>query len=226
MPEQFTLPPRRDPRFIDLTGRKFNRLSVLRFLGKNANKTPCWLCRCECGRETIVAASNLARGHTKSCGCILADKNRQRATHSATSTSEYGIWNLLKNRCHNPNADNYRFYGGRGIKVCERWRTSFASFLEDIGPRPSLKHQIERKNNDGDYTPENCQWATRTVQARNTRRNRFEEFNGIVMCLSAWTELLGVSEYIFKNRARNGHTFQDTVRDILKKKREAVGHHV
>lgn len=159
------------------------------------------LCRCDCGTTKKVRVSHLIYAESQKCkGCV-------RRTHGATvghkPTSEYAIWASMIARCHNKSNDAYERYGGRGISVCDRWRNSFALFLEDMGPRPADK-QIERVNNDGNYEPGNCRWATSKEQNRNRRDNRLLTYNEQTMCVAAWAERLGIKRSIIKDRLRRG----------------------
>lgn len=156
----------------NLSGQKFGRLTVL--FHAETSRTPngtsviIWLCRCSCGNLAKVRGSNLRTGTTKSCGCYRAEVERVSAiTHGRTCTATYRSWRGMKERCLNPNNSHYKNYGGRGIKVCERWM-EFLSFLEDMGERPSHK-TLDRINNDGNYEPANCRWATDREQRANKR---------------------------------------------------------
>jgi len=115
-------------------------------------------------------------------------------------SGEYYAWLNMKARCSRKNADHSGRYFGRGIKVCKRWQESFAAFFEDMGPRPTAKHQIERRDNDGDYEPGNCRWATKRQQARNTCHNHFVTFKGKTQCLAAWAEELGINRATLQTR--------------------------
>lgn len=160
---------------IDLVGQKFGRLTVLReekphvsTSGKNIHM---WLCVCECdGKEVILRGDSLRHGRTKSCGCLRIQKCKERkASHGMVGQPEYKVWSNMKSRCYNSNTANYPNYGGRGIKVCERWLESFENFYEDMGERPSKNHSIERLDVNGGYSLENCIWIENEKQTRNQR---------------------------------------------------------
>lgn len=186
------------PAFIDLSGRTFGRLTVLsRALDRvrTSGKTRAmWLCRCECGRERIIQGAILRSGASRSCGCFSNElRSKALAVHGMGEDNRYGIWRAMKERCRNPEVMHYRYYGGRGIQVCQRWDESFMAFAADMGRRPSGSHSIHRINNDGDYEPGNCRWATRTEQMRMTRRNRRIRYDGITLCLAEWAASIGIS---------------------------------
>ena len=148
-------------------------------------------CVCACGSELSVRGYSLRTGNTTSCGCVGRSKTVVRSTvHGLSSTPEYQAWLMTRQRCENPSQRDFRHYGGRGIYMCDRWKV-FENFLADMGRRPP-KLTLERLDNDGPYAPGNCVWATRKVQALNTRRNRLLTFQGETKPLSQWAEGLGL----------------------------------
>jgi hypothetical protein len=167
-----------------------------------------WHCRCACGTERIVALFRMKSGHTKSCGCI---KGKARATHRAKGTATHNTWCAMKQRCSDPHHPQFEHYGARGIKVCERWATSFTNFLADMGERPPGL-SIERNNNDGDYEPGNCRWATNSEQSRNRRSNINVERNGVTKCVKDWCEELGIPVDRVYGRVRRGETPSEALR--------------
>ena len=156
-------------RIVDLTGQRFGRLVVIEKTDQRSGRHIIWKCKCDCGKETFINSGNLRRGNTTSCGCLQKERV---TTHGKRYSEEYRSWNMMKDRCYNPNNKSYKDYGGRGITVCDRWKDSFENFLEDMGPKPSSKHSIDRINNDKKYEPNNCKWATQTEQNRNKRHQR------------------------------------------------------
>lgn len=166
--------------FIDLTGQKFGRLTVVRFAGRSRHRLSLWECSCECGKTTTVTSGNLRQGISKSCGCgrEVSHLKHGYARAKGPKRTEYEIWGSMIKRCENPNHVAYKNYGGRGISVCERWRygeagkTGFECFLEDMGTRPSPDLTVDRENNDGNYEPGNCRWATWSQQVRNRRNHK------------------------------------------------------
>ena len=163
---------------VDLTGKKFRRLTVIFRVGSDCHRSPTWSCLCDCGNTTIVSSRHLVdKNGTGSCGCI---RNEAKSTHGQRlsknkRTKEYKTWTSIKQRCYNPKHIGYKNYGGRGIQVCDRWLNSFENFFADMGKAPSSKHSIDRfPNNDGNYEPSNCRWATAKEQNNNTRKTKLK----------------------------------------------------
>lgn len=162
--------------FVDKIDLTYERLTVIEHIGPSKNGSVRWLCQCECGNTKIVRGDSLANGNTKSCGCLQKDIAREtHTTHGHIRTDkrsrEYLTWSGMKARCTNPKASNYKHYGERGITICETWLNSFKQFLEDMGERPE-NTSIDRIDNDGNYEPDNCRWATAAEQRSNQRRNK------------------------------------------------------
>lgn len=209
-------------RRIDLSGQVFGRLTVVRFSHVDKHRAANWLCRCSCGQEKTVSSRGLRSGDTRSCWCLHAEVSGARFSkimlrhgHSKTGqpvTREYQAWQNMIIRCENLKLPCRSRYGGRGISVCARWRNSFEAFFADMGPRPSPKHSLDRyPNNDGNYEPGNCRWATRAEQARNTSGNSYIQYAGDRLCESDWCARLGVSPGTVRRRLAMGWSVADAV---------------
>lgn len=170
-----------------------------------------WVCRCECGNEKEVIPSHLRREGVKSCGCQTnAWKARNATKHGLYGTPAYKTWIEINRRCFNPKFKKWANYGGRGITVCERWRT-FENFLADMGERPFPKAEIDRIDSNGHYEPGNCRWTDRATQMRNVSTNRYVTANGRTMILSDWSRETGLDTSIICTRIKNGWTEEDAV---------------
>jgi len=205
----------------DLEGRRFGRLVVL---GKEGyrNKNLCYLCRCDCGEEKIINGYSLLKGDTRSCGCLHIETNKKLSiTHGATDTKEYIVWESMRARCRNQNRQDFKNYGGRGIKVCDRWLNSFEDFIEDMGFCPEGL-TIERIDNDGNYSPENCRWGTRKEQALNRRSNRVLVYRGISKTVSEWAEMLNVERGAIVHRLGRGWSIEDALEKPFENKKHKL----
>lgn len=200
---------------IDLSGMKFNRLKVLNLSNiKSKKNTLLWNCLCDCGKTTLVSCDDLKTGHKKSCGCIKIEMLIDNATRHGYAkkgvyVSEYFTYHAMIQRCNNPKNTRYKNYGGRGIKVCDRWMESFENFLEDMGLKPTPDYSLDRfPNVNGNYEKSNCRWATVFEQASNTTKNNWIEYNGKRMIISDWAKLLNTSIGNIWAKEKRGHTFE------------------
>lgn len=182
-------------KIIDLTGKRFGRLTVIERVENDNQKKPQWRCKCDCGNETIARANALRRGTIVSCGCYSKEIHR---THGGCGSRLYAVWKDMKGRCFNPNHRFYSDYGGRGITVCEQWLTFeiFQRWAISAGYDPNAEKwtcTLDRINNSIGYCPENCRWADMKTQGRNKRNNRMIEYHGQCKSLSEWVNELGLS---------------------------------
>lgn len=155
----------------NLTGKRFNRFTVLSFHGMR-NNSSLWTCQCDCGNIKNILGYTLTNSTSKSCGCLHKEVAASRKKHGKCFSREYNIWVGMKQRCYNPLSSGFKDYGGRGVRVCDEWKHDFNVFISDMGLPPSHTHQLDRINNNLDYSPSNCKWSTRKQQMRNTSRNR------------------------------------------------------
>lgn len=202
------------PKCSEVTvGSRWGRWTVL---GTDELRPNYLKCRCECGETGTVRVSSLKCGDSTSCGCRIRDVMRERSTvHGWYGTPEYKAWCSMKGRCSNPGVEQYKNYGARGISVCDRWDV-FENFITDMGERPSAKHSLDRIDNNGNYEPSNCRWATQSVQSNNKRTNRRITFDGRTLNLKQWCELLGVNYGRTQDRMDSGVGFVEAVTAPLK----------
>ena len=199
------------PKALDIQGQRFGRLVVLHRANTGKSKNVMWVCRCDCGETTTGAASNL--GKTKfSCGCLKSESataslriNRlaKPGLHGMSDTVEWGVWSRMKDRCYRPSHHKYPRYGGRGIKVCDRWLESFENFFEDMGLKPSKRYSLDRIDNDGNYEPANCRWASAATQVRNSTTVHWVTIDNIKLCVVDWAKLLNVPKWKLNEMVRN-----------------------
>lgn len=200
------------PRRENLQGSRFGRLIVNSFHHVDKSGHTYWLCICSCGKQKIVRGSHLKTETIKSCGCLAQELRctvgrRQSGqkyrvkTHGQTNTRLYGIWRSMRYRCRNKNARNYSSYGGRGIKVCREWDSSFTAFYEwSIANGYEDQMSIDRIDNDKGYRPDNCRWTTRKVQQNNRSVNHNIEFQGTTRTIREWEDILGFPKNLLSKR--------------------------
>lgn len=184
-------PIRTGNRLKDMTGVVSGRLTVISRSGSRG-RTAMWECQCKCGNLCVVSGGAIRRGQ-KSCGCY-GDEVRGKATrtHGQSKHPLYLVWQAMNRRCHLLTDESYHRYGARGISVCQRWRHDFAAFFSDMGDRPTPQHTLDRIDNNGNYEPSNCRWATRAEQSCNRRSNRVFTHNGESKCLAEWARAYGI----------------------------------
>ena len=178
----------------NIAGKTYGHLTVESFVSASKGHAY-WLCRCDCGNYTVARGSHLKSGNVSSCGC-----RKGHITHGGSRARLYYVWSNMIARCSNPKNIGYSSYGGRGIKVCDEWLNDFQAFhdwaiangYDETAPRGECT--IDRIDNDGSYCPENCRWTTAKVQANNTRRTRFIEFDGECLSVSEWARRLGMNQ--------------------------------
>lgn len=192
------------PKLDDLTGTRFGRLIVIGEAEQRGPKRR-WHCQCDCGTKRTVSQPGLRSGHSTSCGCrkgeMLALLNGE--PHGMSRTREYRSWAAMKSRCYNENYSRFDHWGGRGIHVCDTWRESFTAFLADMGPRPRGT-TLDRIDQNGNYEPKNCRWATHQQQSNNCRSNVHLTFMGETMTMMQWARRLGIEHATIRARIKGG----------------------
>lgn len=185
-------------KFIDLTGEKYGKLTVLKREGKDRQKCLLWKCKCDCGNEIIVRGSSLRNSHTQSCGCHKTERlKKTHYIHGKARTKIYKCWKSMIDRCYNENNSSYHNYGGRGIGVCKEWldgKTGLINFWDWSINNGFDKHlSIDRIDNNKGYAPDNCRWTTMKVQSMNKRNNHNITFQRQTKCMTAWGEDTGLT---------------------------------
>lgn len=198
-------------------GNRCGRLTAIEYCYTAHDGVAWWRFQCDCGTECVRNARMVGRGNTQSCGCLrremAAALARSMSTHGKWRTLEFGIWSKIIARCENPRDKKFYLYGGRGIKICERWRKCFLDFFDDMGPRPSPKHSVDRwPDRDGNYEPNNCRWATVSQQNRNRRNNLIVQFQGRKMTLTEACQIAGVNYQTTRSRLRRGWDVERSLR--------------
>jgi len=212
-------------KYLDIAGIRFNRLVAVSIVGIGPGRSALWTCNCDCGGSIITRGTFLRSGLSQSCGCLRKEKvsaaNRARLLmHGETvggNSRTYRIWANMISRCTNPNSDSYKYYGAKGIKVCEKWR-KFSNFLDDMG-RAIDSMSIDRVNCDGDYEPDNCRWATSYEQANNKRNSVFLILNGDTKTMSEWSRFTGISVSTIHSRLKKGWSTNDALTKPVRKLR-------
>lgn len=199
------------PKELNLKGQEFGFLTVLAKTTNFLTFTR-WSCKCICGKKIEVQTRFLRNGVVKSCGCKTKEMqsiNSGNATHRMSKSRTYKSWKMMMQRCNNPVYDSYPYYGGRGIKICDRWK-EFENFLEDMGERPK-DMTLDRIDSDGDYEKDNCRWATREQQVDNRRNNIYYLVNDAIMSLKQLAKFIGVTREKLYNYIYRGYTPQEAV---------------
>ena len=199
-----------------IINKKINSLLILsegkihKTKGGNLHRTI--LCKCDCGKTKTFQLSSVLNKSIKSCGCHSSKTASKRmkilnTKHGLYNTLEYNTWQSIKKRCLNVNHKYYKYYGGRGITICESWKNSFENFLNDMGIKPSKEYSIDRIDNNKGYDKENCRWTTNKIQSRNVRTNVIYSFKNEKRCISEWSEILKMTRYkTIKYLNENGGT--------------------
>lgn len=202
---------------LDLTGQRFGQLVVQRKI-KYEKNTTWWECLCECGKYKTIKRTQLVAGSTKSCGCFRPKgENNPYWKHGRTDTLMFHVWKMMRQRCSDKNNKSYKNYGGRGIKVCERWDKSFKAFIDDVGERPTAQHSIDRIDNSKGYEPGNVRWATRKEQARNKRDTRWITAFGQTLSLIEQCEKYGMKQQTVWLRLHLGWSAEDALTRPIRK---------
>lgn len=191
---------------LDLTNCRFSKLLALyRTNNKSPDGSFIWMCRCDCGSNVEVASTILRKGYKNMCDvCRIENIRLGKISHNMSTTNTYKSWIGMKDRVTNKNHIHYKNYGGRGITIYEKWINSFENFYKDVGDRPSLKHTLDRIDNDGNYEPGNVKWSTKKEQMRNRRNTIFLSYEGVVKSIDDWCEQLNIKKHLVYSKIRSG----------------------
>lgn len=202
----------------DLTGQRFGRLLVLERCGSDKQKNATWKCLCDCGNQTVKSGVYLRNGDTKSCGCLHKETvTALMSTHKKSKTRLYRVWSGMKTRCYNPNSSNYKYYGGKGIKMCDLWANDFDAFSEWAIKNgydenaPVQNCTIDRIDPLKGYSPENCRWVNQKRQCNNQTSNKILVCDGVEHTMSEWADILGIKYTTLRARIRRGHTIENMI---------------
>lgn len=198
-------------KLINLIGKKFGKLAILKQVETDKWGKLYWLCKCDCGNQVVTRGNHLKSGHSKSCGCSTIKHGHYKDGKEAKI---YKVWARMIDRCINPNNDYYKDYGGRGITVCEKWKGSFETFVKDMGETPRGK-SIDRINNNEGYYKENCRWTTPKQQARNRRSNHQITHDGETHILTVWASRVGISEDTIRMRLKRGWSIRKALSTMV-----------
>ena len=223
------MPKRRE----DLTGKRFGRLVVLGFHGHNKGGQAIWVCKCDCGNISNVRGGDLRTGRVLSCGCLWRERIiKAKTIHGMSHSDFYATYRNMKNRCYNENAHNYKYYGGRGIQVCDKWKDDIHEFYNDVSALPNFGEEgytLDRIDNDGDYEPGNVRWASRKEQSINRRRRKVKytyEYDGEMHSLREISNITGIKYSTLNDRISKGwdpdRAFHTEVQEKFRHKSKAT----
>lgn len=215
------------------SGQTFSRLTAVRLIGRVGKKFRVWSFRCICGNEHTSPASAVVSGRLKSCGCqkidsatkhgfMLGGNGEKEKSMSQEVRKVYRAWVNMRSRCSDSGCKSFARYGGRGIRVCDRWMESFANFFDDVGMPPSKIHSIGRVDNDGNYEPDNVRWETARQQQQNRRTSRMVTINGETLCAREWARRMRIPYETFLYRVRNGDVGNRLIRPVQIRRNQAA----
>lgn len=194
---------------------KYNNLTAIKFYRRTLQYRLYWLFKCDCGKEKVILVDNVKSGKSKSCGCLWKEKIKgNNTTHGMAGTKTYCSWANMKYRCLNKNRKRYKDYGGRGIIICDRWLNGFTNFYADMGECPQNK-TLDRKDNNGNYKPNNCRWATSKQQHNNKRTNHLITYKNKTQNVTQWAEKIGIDRGVIYERLKRGWSIERALTKII-----------